>query len=152
MRFREAFGERRPFIQAPGHLIRGDELDDGISILLMTLLFTWDSTVLAGNEPVAFFCSHDEWNSFFVRSAFDPAALLDEFGNVLYRGGWGRGEEFPVRARTHASHSRTPWRSGPTRVPRIHRISLAGDIFASFTCFCGVWRCYGLTSNSPSVG
>ena len=60
LRFREAFGERRPFIQAPGHLIRGDELDDGISILLMTLLFTWDCTVLAGNEPVAFFCSHDE--------------------------------------------------------------------------------------------
>jgi MacB-like periplasmic core domain len=42
----------------------------------------------------------------------------------------GRGEEFPVRARTHASHSRTIRRSGPTQVPRIHRISLAGDIFA----------------------
>jgi hypothetical protein len=51
----------------------------------MTLLFTWDCTVLARNEPLAFFCSHDEWNSFFVPPGFDAAALLDESGNVLYR-------------------------------------------------------------------
>lgn len=84
-RFREGFGERRPFIEAPGHLVRGDESDDAVSIVLMALVFSWDCTVLAGNERVAFFCSHDDWSSFFVHSDFDPTPLLNEFAKVLHR-------------------------------------------------------------------
>jgi hypothetical protein len=38
-RFREAFGERRPLIEAPGHLIAKEDLDDAVSVLATSLLF-----------------------------------------------------------------------------------------------------------------
>jgi hypothetical protein len=40
-RFREAFGEKRPLIETPGHLLTPEEADDAISIIAVSLLFLW---------------------------------------------------------------------------------------------------------------
>src|SRR6266403_2956612 len=41
-RFREALGERRPLIEAPGYLVTRSETDDAVSIISTALLFIWD--------------------------------------------------------------------------------------------------------------
>ena len=69
-RFREAFGERRPLIEAPGCLLTPDEIDDAISIMSVSLLFMWDCHVLCGSGRDAVFTSHDEFGWLASR---DPA-------------------------------------------------------------------------------
>src|SRR5215472_4657151 len=41
-RFREALGEKRPLIEAPGHLVTASDADDAVSIIATSLLFVWD--------------------------------------------------------------------------------------------------------------
>lgn len=41
-RFRQALGEGRPLIDAPGHLLTPDEADDAVSILIVSLQFVWN--------------------------------------------------------------------------------------------------------------
>jgi hypothetical protein len=60
-RFREAFGERRPLIEAPGHLVTPPEIEDGVSILTISLLFFWDCHVLTASGREVVFVSHDEY-------------------------------------------------------------------------------------------
>lgn len=62
-RFREALGESRPVIEAPGHLIQAAALDDAVSVLAVAMLFFWDCHVFPASGPV-FVTSHDEWNAF----------------------------------------------------------------------------------------
>jgi hypothetical protein len=70
-RFREAFGERRPLIEAPGHLVTAGESDDAISIIGVSLLFLWNCHVLSDSGRDAVFTSHDEFGWFATR---DPEA------------------------------------------------------------------------------
>ena len=60
-RFREAFGEKRPLIDAPGHLLTPEEADHAISIMSVSLLFMWDCHELSGSGRDAVFTSHDEF-------------------------------------------------------------------------------------------
>jgi hypothetical protein len=60
-RFREALGEYRPLIEAPGHLVPRSHVEDGISIVAMALLFVWDCYGISANGSHAFFISHDEY-------------------------------------------------------------------------------------------
>ena len=73
-RFREAFGERRPLIEAPGHLVDKKDFDDAVSVLATSLLFLWDCHVFADNERRVYVCSHDEWNGLFFP---DESKALD---------------------------------------------------------------------------
>jgi hypothetical protein len=82
-RFREAFGEHRPLIDAPGHLIAPDEIDDGISVLTTALWFLWDCHVFSARRGPMFVCSHDEWNSFFIPSENDRRVILTEFAPFI---------------------------------------------------------------------
>src|ERR1700692_4210743 len=41
-RFRQALGEDRLLIEAPGHLVTASESDDAVSIIATSLLFIWD--------------------------------------------------------------------------------------------------------------
>lgn len=84
-RLREAFGESRPLIEAPGQLITPAELDGGISVLIVALWFVWDCTVLPARLGPVFVCSHDEWASFFVPPEYDRQPLLTEFASILAR-------------------------------------------------------------------
>ena len=81
-RFREALGESRALIEAPGHLFQPDEVDDAISVLAVAMLFFWDCHVLpAGNGP-AFVTSHDVWNAFVALHAGD-LEVTREFADWL---------------------------------------------------------------------
>jgi len=66
-RFRQALGERRPLIEAPGHLVTPAEADDGLSILIVSLQFVWDCHLLTASGRDAVFVSHDEFGWFASR-------------------------------------------------------------------------------------
>ncbi len=66
-RFRQALGERRPLIEAPGHLVTPAEADDGLSILIVSLQFVWDCHILTASGRDAIFVSHDEFGWFASR-------------------------------------------------------------------------------------
>ena len=59
-RFRQALGEHRPLIEAPGHLLTPDEADDAISILIVSLQFVWNCHVLTASGRDVIFVSHDD--------------------------------------------------------------------------------------------
>ena len=68
-RFREAFGEHRPLIEAPGHLVTPSETDDAVSIISTALLFMWDCYGISSSGRNAFYFSHDEYCYFASRNA-----------------------------------------------------------------------------------
>ena len=77
-RFREAFGEHRPLIEAPGHLVTPDEVEDGISILTTSLLFFWDCHLLTASGRDVLFVSHDEIGWFGSRDASVASAVRQQ--------------------------------------------------------------------------
>ena len=83
-RFRQAFGECRPLIEAPGHLVTPSEIEDGISILTTSLLFFWDCHVLTASGRDIVFVSHDEFGWFGSRASSVAGSvgrqLKDVFG------------------------------------------------------------------------
>jgi hypothetical protein len=85
-RFREGCGEKRPLIEAPGHLITPSGIDDGISVLATALWLMWDCSVFPANSGPVYFCSHDEWNSFFLPPGYNSGPLLQAFGAILNGG------------------------------------------------------------------
>ncbi len=66
-RFREAFGEQRPLIEASGHVVTPEEADDAISIIALSLLFFWNCHILSASRRDAAFVSHDEFGWFASR-------------------------------------------------------------------------------------
>ncbi|MEA2559248.1 MAG: hypothetical protein QOH06_752 [Acidobacteriota bacterium] len=68
-RFREALGESRPVIEAPGHLVTPADTDDAISIVATSLLFIWDCYGISSTGRDAFYISHDEYCYFASRDA-----------------------------------------------------------------------------------
>jgi hypothetical protein len=88
-RFRQAFGERRPLIEALGHIIQASERDDAVSILVISVLYLWNCHVLSADGDQALFVSHDEYGWFAVRGArsLQPAnQLLEQFGVLTAAG------------------------------------------------------------------
>ena len=81
-RFREAFGERRPLIEAPGHLLTPEEADDAISIISVSLLFIWDCHVLSGSGRDAVYVSHDEFGWFASRDLATVAAAREKINGL----------------------------------------------------------------------
>jgi len=68
-RLREALGERRPLFEAPGQVVTRNEAGDGISFLVVALLFAWDCHVISSTGRDAVIISHDEYGSFLSREA-----------------------------------------------------------------------------------
>jgi len=91
-RFREAVGEQRPLIEAPGHVVTPAQLDDGMSVLVVALWFLWDCSVFSERRGPIFVCSHDEWTSFFVPPEYDQRPLLTDFGLLMAGAGPGTKE------------------------------------------------------------
>jgi hypothetical protein len=80
-RFREALGERRPLIEAPGHLIDAadaEDAEDAVSIVAMSLLFFWDCYGIARTGRDAFYISHDEFLFVASRDAAVAERLAEE--------------------------------------------------------------------------
>lgn len=78
-RLRLALGERRPLIEAPGHLVKHIDCDDGISVVALALLFFWDCHVFSSAGGAVFACSHDEWCGFLLPAGCDAGGLAKEF-------------------------------------------------------------------------
>ena len=69
IRFREALGEHRPLVEAPGHLAAPVDADDAISIIATSLFFIWDCYGISSTGRDAFYISHDESCFFASRDA-----------------------------------------------------------------------------------
>ena len=78
-RFREALGETRSLIDAPGHLVSNSDSEDGISIIALALLFVWDCYGISASGEDAFFISHDEYCLFVSRDARRAERVAGEF-------------------------------------------------------------------------
>jgi hypothetical protein len=74
-RFHESLGERRPLVEAPGHLVTRSETDDAVSIISTALLFIWDCYGISSSGRDAFYFSHDEYCYFASRDADVAAAV-----------------------------------------------------------------------------
>jgi hypothetical protein len=77
-RFRAAFGEHRPLIDAPGHLVSSSEIEDATSILVVALEFVWDCHLLSASGQEAVFVSHDEYGWYASRDASEVAAVREK--------------------------------------------------------------------------
>ena len=82
-RFRQVHGERRTLSDSPGHLAGCTEVDDIISILVVSMEFFWNCLAITSTGDAAFFTSHDEFFKFFA----EPP-ILREFRKKLESGGW----------------------------------------------------------------
>jgi hypothetical protein len=60
-RFRMSYGEKRPLIQSPGHILHQAEMDDAVSLVTLGVLFLWDCYVVTPNRANLVFFSHDEF-------------------------------------------------------------------------------------------
>jgi hypothetical protein len=60
-RLRHALREERSVYDAPGCLVRAGENDDGLSVVILALLFLWDVWILDGERRGAVLFSHDEF-------------------------------------------------------------------------------------------
>ena len=86
-RFRQAFGELRPLIDAPGQLVAPVEADDAVSIITVSLQFIWDCHIITASGRDAVFVSHDEHGWFGSRDA----SVADAVRGQIERGEGGRG-------------------------------------------------------------
>jgi hypothetical protein len=59
-RLRACFGEDRNLIDVPGHLFGRNDDQDGLSFLILSVLFLWDGWLYSDSGIVTVF-SHDEW-------------------------------------------------------------------------------------------
>src|SRR4030095_8991370 len=65
-RLREALGEKRTVFDAPTQLVGSESIDDGLSLVVLNVLFLWDCWLISSRgEYVAFFC-HDEWGELYI--------------------------------------------------------------------------------------
>jgi hypothetical protein len=82
-RFRQAFGEHRTLIEAPGHIVAPDEIEDGVSILITSVLFVWDCHLLTSSGRDALFVCHDEWGCFGSRDASVASSVGEQLKDAL---------------------------------------------------------------------
>jgi hypothetical protein len=81
-RFRQAFGESRPLIDAPGHLLTPEEADDAVSILVVSLQFVWNCHILTSSGRDAVFVSHDEFGWFASRDESVAYSVRQKIGET----------------------------------------------------------------------
>src|SRR5262245_36546685 len=72
---RQAFGGKRPLIEAPGHLFQLGEDDNGLSFFITAALFLWDVYLLGAGGDFAAFLSHDEFCIVSSRAAAQGAEM-----------------------------------------------------------------------------
>jgi len=98
-RFREAFGEGRPLIEAPGHLLTSQEADDAISIIATSLLFFLNCNILSSSGRDAVFLSHDEFGWFASRDSSIAESVRERIEQAV-----GNPAPMPMRPRFMLNH------------------------------------------------
>src|SRR5262245_48306997 len=72
---RSAWGAPGPLATFPGQLVALGEQDDGLSVLVLALLFLWDCWLLPAGGSQAAFLSHDECGVAFFRDESEHSAF-----------------------------------------------------------------------------
>jgi hypothetical protein len=72
---RTAWGAPGPLSNYPGHLVYLGEHEDGLSVLVLAVLFLWDCWVLPSGGTKAVFISHDEFGVAYFREESEREAL-----------------------------------------------------------------------------
>lgn len=73
---RRVLGDERTLGDAPGHAVDSPEADQGLSVVIVTILFLWDSWVLS-DTGTALFLSHDQWGVVLSRDRELVASAQD---------------------------------------------------------------------------
>jgi hypothetical protein len=81
-RFRQALGESRPLIEAPGHVVSASDNDDAVSVIATSLLFIWDCYGISASGRDAFYISHDELCYFASRDPSVAARVTEQLATV----------------------------------------------------------------------
>jgi hypothetical protein len=82
-KFREALGEQRPLIEAPGHLVTPAEAGDAISIITVALLFIWNCHALSASDRDA--VSHRTMNSAGLQVVTRPLRSASASRSRMYQ-------------------------------------------------------------------
>ena len=78
---RRGLGAERALADSPGHLVHAGEDEEGLSVLVLAVLFLWDCWLLSAAQRPAVFVSHDEYG--VIAGHADVAGLrcrLEAFG------------------------------------------------------------------------
>jgi hypothetical protein len=73
-RFRISYGEHRPLIEAPAHVLADNEHDELQSLVTMGVLFLWDVYVAVASGTLLVHYSHDEWGWLYATAEHPVAA------------------------------------------------------------------------------
>lgn len=71
LKVREAFGERRNLIDAPGHLFDANEAELATALVRLVLAFAWDAHIVHLQGGISITLSHDGWFEVSVSSVED---------------------------------------------------------------------------------
>ena len=83
-RFRQALGADVSLEEAPAQSFQPSDLEDGVSMMLLSCLFLWDSWTVCSNGSYVVQLSHDEWGAVYCRDEATHAELRQ----ALDRGGF----------------------------------------------------------------
>jgi len=72
---RTSWGATAPLAALPGHIVSQDESQDGLSLLVLALLFLWDSWLITSGGNKAAFVSHDEYGVAWFSQESDCASF-----------------------------------------------------------------------------
>lgn len=80
-KLRQSYGDQRLLHEAPGHLFLEHEAEDLASFLQVSMLNGWGGYVLAAENDVSAFFSHDEFIDFFAASSGSLEDVRKELGS-----------------------------------------------------------------------
>jgi len=84
LRLRQAMGSEQSLDEAPCHLFEPTELDDAVSLLIVSLISCWDCLIFDSSQRLICFVSHDEY---LVLMSMDQV-FLNEIGNGFESAKW----------------------------------------------------------------
>ena len=79
-KLRQTYGDCRLLHEAPGHLFLQHEAEDLASFLQLALLNGWGGYVLPQADHLDALFSHDEFITFYAKSAESLSEILEVFG------------------------------------------------------------------------
>lgn len=85
-RLRQAMGCEKALEEQPGHLFDSTEIDDVISLLIVSLEFYWDCFIVDSNQRLLCFVSHDGHMVLMSRDQ----AYLEHVREMIETAKWGR--------------------------------------------------------------